>query len=224
MKIVPRRTAPGTAREKLLQAAIDLFGMRGFDGVSTRAIAARARVNIAGIAYQFGGKEELYRACTEYIAETVHARLVAGALQDTAGLHRLAPAEAVAALRAVISRFARFLLAAPELDRFARIVVREQMDPTPAFEPLYRLVFEPMHTRLCALWAAATGSDPGSEDVKLKVFTIISQLMFFRIARTAALRRLGWQAIGPDELARIEAVVMESLDASLARHGQGGSS
>jgi AcrR family transcriptional regulator len=206
----------------LLEAAIDLFGMRGFDGVSTREIAARAGVNIAGIAYQFGGKEELYRACTEHIAAAVRTRFVEGALAAGEAGEGLTPEKAVEGLHAMISRLARFLLAAPELDRFARIVVREQMDPTPAFETLFKNVFEPMHMRICMLWSKATGRDASSEDVKLASFTVIGQIMFFRIARAATFRRLGWKTIGPAELAKIETMILQSLDSTLARSATGG--
>ncbi len=215
------RTPPGASREKLLEAAIDLFGMRGFDGVSTREIAARAKVNIAGIAYQFGGKVELYRACTEHIATVMRARLVQGALSEGPPSGELTPAIAIQGLHALVSRLVRFMLGAPELDRFARIVVREQMDPTPAFETLYSNIFEPMHKRLCLLWAVATGENPDSEAVKLATFSTIGQIMFFRIARAATLRRLGWEQVGPDELARIETVVRASLEQALARARQG---
>jgi AcrR family transcriptional regulator len=221
METKPTRTPPGASREKLLAAAIELFGLRGFDGVSTREIAARAGVNIAGIAYQFGGKEELYLACTEHIAGMVRGRLVEATLQEGAAPEALSAAEARQALRSLVSRFVRFLLGTPELDRFARIIVREQMDPTPAFEPLYRNIFEPMHIRLCQLWARATQADPAAEEVKLNAFGIISQLMFFRIARTAALRRLEWNAIGPEELAKIEAMIIRSLDIRLAAEAGG---
>jgi len=216
------RTAPGASREKLLEAAIDLFGMRGFDGVSTREIAARAKVNISGIAYQFGGKMELYRACTEHIAAAVRARLVDGALADGIPPESLTREIAVKRLHAIVSRMARFLLAAPELDRFARIVVREQMDPTPAFETLFSNIFEPMHRRICLLWAAATGQDAESEAVKLATFAVVGQIIVFRIARAGTLRRLGWKAIGPDELAKIETLLRRSLDSALAQvaHGE----
>jgi TetR/AcrR family transcriptional regulator len=49
-------------RDALLAAATELFGLRGFDGVSIEALARRARVNKALISYHFGGKRQLYRA------------------------------------------------------------------------------------------------------------------------------------------------------------------
>jgi TetR/AcrR family transcriptional regulator, regulator of cefoperazone and chloramphenicol sensitivity len=216
-----RRTPPGTSREKLLDAAIELFGKRGFDGVSTREIAARAGVNIAGIVYNFGGKEDLYRACVKHIAETVREGLLDRAMPAAPPTDAMTAEAAVAALHAIAAAMVRFLLATPRLDRFARIVVREQMDPSPAFETLFHSVFEPMHTRVCRLWSLATGEDEHSEAAKLATFSVFSQVMFFRIAQAGALRRLGWKSIGDRELAAIEASVRTSLDLAIAHHRKG---
>jgi len=50
------------ARNRLLDAALVLFGEKGFAKTSTREIALAAQVNIAAISYYFGDKAGLYRA------------------------------------------------------------------------------------------------------------------------------------------------------------------
>lgn len=50
-------------KEEILNAAIELFSNRGFDGVSIREIATHAKVHFASIRYHFGDKENLYKAC-----------------------------------------------------------------------------------------------------------------------------------------------------------------
>jgi AcrR family transcriptional regulator len=47
-------------RERLLDAAEELFCEHGFEGTSIRDIAAIAKCNIASVNYYFGGKEKLY--------------------------------------------------------------------------------------------------------------------------------------------------------------------
>ena len=49
------------AAAKILQVAEKLFAEHGFEGTSTRALAAAAGVNLAMISYYFGSKEELFR-------------------------------------------------------------------------------------------------------------------------------------------------------------------
>jgi TetR/AcrR family transcriptional regulator len=49
-------------RERILAAAYDEFAERGYDGASTRSVAARAGVQHPLVAYHFDGKEGLWRA------------------------------------------------------------------------------------------------------------------------------------------------------------------
>lgn len=53
-------------KEHILLVSEQLFAERGFDAVSTRAIALKANINIAMIAYYFGSKEKLYEAVIDY--------------------------------------------------------------------------------------------------------------------------------------------------------------
>lgn len=48
-------------KEKILVVASDLFGKKGFDGVSIRDIAKNADVNIASINYHFNNKKMLFQ-------------------------------------------------------------------------------------------------------------------------------------------------------------------
>src|SRR5262245_38442922 len=64
-------TSADQTRIALVHAALSLFGSKGFDGTSTRDIAAMANANIGSIAYHFGGKEGLRAACAEHIVETL---------------------------------------------------------------------------------------------------------------------------------------------------------
>src|SRR5487761_1132003 len=61
-------------RAKIVAAALEIFGAYGFDGASTRMIADKARVNLPALAYYFGGKRGLYRACAEHIAARIESR------------------------------------------------------------------------------------------------------------------------------------------------------
>ena len=54
---------------KILRAAQKLFALRGFDGVTMRAIASEAGVNLASIVYYFENKEGLYLAVFRQYAD-----------------------------------------------------------------------------------------------------------------------------------------------------------
>jgi TetR/AcrR family transcriptional regulator len=55
-----RRRDPERARQRLLDAAAEEFGAKGFAGARVRDIAARAGLNMQLITYYFGGKAGLY--------------------------------------------------------------------------------------------------------------------------------------------------------------------
>lgn len=58
----PRDGNPEETRQEILRAAAEAFAACGFVGATTRAVAARAGVNVATLHYHFGSKVGLYRA------------------------------------------------------------------------------------------------------------------------------------------------------------------
>jgi AcrR family transcriptional regulator len=72
---VREKRGPEATRQALLQAGAELFSERGFDGVSTSEVAARAGVNKALISYHFRGKKGLYVAILESAFASLAQRL-----------------------------------------------------------------------------------------------------------------------------------------------------
>lgn len=218
MKPVPPSSAEQT-RKALVLAALQLFGTKGFEGTSTRDIAAAANANIGSIAYHFGGKEGLRAACAAFIVDTIQSisGLALAAQQDGP----IGEAAATAQLHAAVERMVGFVVAQPEAGVIVQFVLRELAHPTAALETIYTGVFEPLHRRLCALWAAATGEDAESERTKIAVFTMIGQVVYFRIGREPVMRRMGWTDIGPKEAAAVIAVAGDNLTAVLASRKAG---
>ncbi|OLT13878.1 hypothetical protein BJF79_19515 [Actinomadura sp. CNU-125] len=58
-------TAGDATKSRILDAAEELFGERGFAGTSLRAVTAAAAANVAAVRYHFGGKEGLLRAVAD---------------------------------------------------------------------------------------------------------------------------------------------------------------
>lgn len=61
----PLKADADATRRRILASAIALFGERGPDGVSVRAIGADAGVSLATVHHYFGSKAALYRACID---------------------------------------------------------------------------------------------------------------------------------------------------------------
>ena len=109
-----------------------------------------------------------------------------------------------------------FIVARPEAGAFVQFILREMAHPTSALDRIYEGVFAPIHTRLCLLWSRATGEAADSERVRITIFTLIGQVVYFRIGRVAVMRRLGWSEIGEAQAAAIIDVACSNLDAILA--------
>ncbi|WP_274626353.1 CerR family C-terminal domain-containing protein [Arvimicrobium flavum] len=217
----PPRQAANSAdqtRLALIHAALQLFGSRGFEGTSTREIAAAAKANIGSIAYHFGSKEGLRQACAEHIAQTM-TTLSAHVLAAAPDPFELSPQAARKLLKDILGTMTTFLVSRPESGEFVQFILRELAHPTAALDTIYNRMFAPMHMRICQVWAAITGEDAEAPATRIAVFTLIGQIVYFRIGREAVLRRMEWTDIGADEARQIVEAVTANLDAILAAHG-----
>jgi AcrR family transcriptional regulator len=209
--------APNATHSRLLDVAIDHFGRFGIDGASTRAIAKDADTPMSSITYHFGGKEGLYLAAASHIAERM-GRLLAPAIAKAAATCQpgCTPEQAREALHSVYGHAAAVLVSA-ETAPLARFIVREQANPTEAFNRIYDGLMGPMLGRLAFLLGVASGGALDEKEARIRAFTLIGQVLVFRVARAAALRAGGWEDIGTPELQIIREVLAEHLDAILDR-------
>lgn len=58
-------------KERILQNALKLFALQGFEATSTRQIAQNSNVNLSAISYHFESKEGLYKAVFVYCYKSV---------------------------------------------------------------------------------------------------------------------------------------------------------
>ena len=56
---------PIEVRERILDAALQTFAEKGFDGATTRQIASRANVPLGLLRYYFGDKLKLWQAAVD---------------------------------------------------------------------------------------------------------------------------------------------------------------
>jgi AcrR family transcriptional regulator len=200
-------------RIRLLDAALDVFGKYGFEGATTRQIARDADANLAAIVYHFGSKEALHRAVAEYIAGRILEKTGALLEEATKPEATASPETARAMLRRLTEHHAETLLGTAEAERWARFIVREQMQPSSAFDVIYRIMGNAVGTG-SRLLATALGR-PEDDETRLRAFMMFGQVLVFRVAQALVLRRMGWQAIGAKERAEIKRLALIHLDAIL---------
>ncbi len=78
------KTPPGGSAERIIAAAMALFGEHGFHGVTTRQIAAASNLNMATVHHHVGTKGELYRKVIERLHDE-ELELVAGFTAELEG-------------------------------------------------------------------------------------------------------------------------------------------
>jgi AcrR family transcriptional regulator len=212
------KTRSDDVRLRLLDAAIEVFGRHGFDGASTRMLARSAGVNLQAIPYYFGGKDGLYLAVADHIAERIRAHIGPVAMKVGARLAampeggHLPAAEARLLLVEMLEAAAQLMLS-EESAAFARFIVSEQMEPTAAFERLYEKIMGPLLQRARSLVGAILAADPESEMVRLRTIAMMGQILVFRIAHAAVMRQLNWQKIGAREFAAIHGMIPQLVAA-----------
>lgn len=201
-------------RQRLLDVALAAFGAAPFGEVTTRQIAAAARVNLPSLQYYFGDKEGLYRACAETIVERFRRHTAAGAEKAREALGNDCDAETARVhLRALIGALGGFLIGSNEATSWTHFVARELRDPGPAFEILYERLWRPgveTTARLIARILGVADSDPAA---RVQALLLISSVLAFQSGRQISLRTMHWSAIGPDELAIVLAGLNVQIDA-----------
>ena len=213
--MMPITLAKAPAKEKLLAAAIEVFSRHGFEGASTRDIARAAGINHASISYHYAGKEALYAACLTYIATSAHADLGLQTAMETSG-QPLTKARCWALLDDFIEHKTRFFLGRQQQIVHSRIILRELVDPTAAFDRLYTGIMQQMCDALGAIIACLTGLQPQDRQVALLTSTVVGQITVFQNARAVVLRRLKVADYSGRDIADIVATLKTSVRGTLS--------
>ncbi len=201
------------ARHGLLEAGLEAFGEKGLEGATVRDIARKARQNVAAIAYYFGSKNKLYRAVIEGIIRELRARL-AEEFNRIAAFSRQreqTPAEALRLLQEFLRAVYVKLLSRSEAVCIARLIVREQTQPTGEFAILYEQGFRPLHEGLCLLVGRILGRDPRDPEIIVRTHLVMGQVYFFAMSREGILRRLGWSSLEGERTAIVTRLLEENL-------------
>jgi TetR/AcrR family transcriptional regulator len=115
---VRNRRPRADIREELLKSALIEFGAKGFDGASTRAIAARIQAHQPQINYHFESKAALWRAAVDYLFGLLRTALWDALPADPSDVEL---PDLAAAFADGIRRFVGFAAEHPELNQIMAI-------------------------------------------------------------------------------------------------------
>ncbi|MBN9605938.1 MAG: TetR family transcriptional regulator [Actinomycetales bacterium] len=185
-----------TARARIRDAAIELFGRDGYAAASVRAIAEAGGASPALVLHHFGSKEGLRRACDEHVVAELfgmNSRVLAdGASDDTATLRRT--------IGELLAHAAQLR---PMIDYLGRMLV----DPGPTADALFDALVEQSADMIRAGVADGQMHEPGDLDVTALLVTLhgLSNLVLQR----QVARRLGGELLSPAVIARLTLPTLE---------------
>lgn len=201
-------------RDRLLRAGVRVFAELGFEPATTRQLASQAGVNLAAIPYHFESKRGLYLAVAEYVADELGARLLprVAAVRAVLEAPDATPAQLREALHALLANMTGLIMGEPDAEAWAGFILREQANPTDAFEILYERIMGPMFETVIALTARLTDRDADDPATRLDAVTLIGQLLVFRTSRAGVMRSLGWERYTPERVEFVKQMIARKAD------------
>lgn len=161
-------------RDRIADAAGEIFAERGFDGTTVRDICQRAGANIAAVNYYFGDKQRLY---IEAVVRAHRWRMEQARLPewqpDTPSKTKLAD---------FIATFVRRVRTGPEGTWHSRLMMRELANPTDACAELAQSSIRPQFEILQEILRELLPSDTPPQQLRLTAFSIVGQCLFYHFA------------------------------------------
>jgi AcrR family transcriptional regulator len=205
-------------RVRIIAAAIRLFGDKGYEGASTRDIAAAAGVNAPALQYYFDNKEGVFRACIEFIADRAWNDLSAVVIEAERLIAEGADDEAlIEAYCDIQTRAAEFKFKTAGQDDWRQFMSRQQagLDSGIGFEAVLRRISVRTFAAAAAIIGRLTGRPADDEEVRIRAIALSGQFQVFHVCRRMALALLDWDEIDMERQGLIKEVVRDHTRALL---------
>ncbi|MEX2316554.1 MAG: CerR family C-terminal domain-containing protein [Pirellulales bacterium] len=163
-----------TTRERIVDAAGQLFADRGFESTTVRDICQAAGANVAAVNYYFGDKQRLY---IEAVVRAHRSRMERAKLPawsaDTPPERKLAD---------FITTFMRRVRTGPDDTWHSRLMMREMMQPNDACAELVKESIRPQYEVLLGILRELLPVNTSPRALELTAFSIVGQCLFYHFA------------------------------------------
>jgi TetR/AcrR family transcriptional regulator, regulator of cefoperazone and chloramphenicol sensitivity len=201
-----------TTRERIAEAAGEIFAECGFDGTTVRDICQRAGANIAAVNYYFGDKQRLY---IEAVVRAHRWRMEQARLPDWSDD---TPAETK--LADFITTFIRRVRTGPEGTWHTKLVMREMANPTAACAELVQSSIRPQFELLLAILRELLPSEVSEEQLRLTAFSIVGQCLFYHFADPVVRNLLTSEEYSKLDVAKLAQHISDFSLSSIGRPAQ----
>ncbi len=192
-------------RQRILNAAVQVFGRKGFKAATVREICQAARVNLAALNYYFGNKESLYRTVVTDLLESAIQRFPADMGMGSA-------ADPETRLKRFVTAMLHRLLAPGGLSGYqgqSRLMARELADPSPVLDSLVQDHIRPQARILGGIIGELTGPGTDPERIMRCAFSIMGQCLYYGYAWPIANRLFAMDLADPDTIESLAGHIAE---------------
>jgi len=205
-------------RERIIDAAGELFAAHGFRGTTVRDICSQAGVNVAAVNYHFGDKEALYGEVLRHL----HQGSVCAYPIDMGVATDSTPEER---LTAFVRSFLHRLLDEGRPAWHGKLMAMEMADPTPALDDLVEQSILPMFKALEEILRDLLGPDAPQAEIEQCGGSVIGQCLHYKHARPVIVRMGLWRLEGLEQVAALaDHIVQFSLGGITRLRAQRGAS
>jgi AcrR family transcriptional regulator len=208
-------------RQRILEAAGEVFAASGYRAATVRDIVHRAGANVAAINYHFGDKAGLYAEVLKY----AHTCAMTKYPPDMGLKASATPRQR---LHAFVRSFLFRMLDEGRPAWHGKLMAREMAEPTGTLEAIVKDGVRPHFAALQSIIAEVLGTkaaEVNREHVRYCAWSIVGQCLYYFYARPVILQLAPGQGF---DAADVEAIARHITDFSLAalRHypkpGKGG--
>ena len=165
-----RKQSQAETRQRLLDAAGELFAEKGFRLAGTREICRKAGTDIAAIHYHFGNKENLYEAVLRYADN-----LLVDAIPTFA-----ASRSREARLREMIEWVLAQCFAQGQPEWRWRFIEQATIALTPGLRAFFNSKILPLYQALDSICREFLGKDATQQQVRFATRSILGQCFYYR--------------------------------------------
>lgn len=167
-------------RQRVLEAASEVFTESGYRAATLREICRRAEANSAAVNYHYGDKQRLYFAVIEHAMELAEDKL------PPKDLDPAEPAEA--RLRKFIRAALGGLLGSGSPTRLLKLMAHEMVEPTPGMDLMVERVVRPVNTALSQIVQELLGPTSDHRLVGDCASSVMAQCVSYHHSRPIVVR------------------------------------
>jgi AcrR family transcriptional regulator len=187
-------STPAETRQRLIDAAGEIFAEQGRSAARVRDICERAGANIAAVNYHFRDKDSLYLECVRHARAYLRKQFP----MDEAASGQW-PAEQ--RLRAYVRTFLLRFLDAAGPQWHGKLLTREMFEPTGALDEAIEDTIRPQAELLTSIVEELAEHKLSRREARLCAESVTAQCLFYRDARSILLKLTPGREIGGEAVA-----------------------